>query len=300
MPAHAITHAKPDLSDAQRAALVQLLADEDPQVFRRIFDTLLAQGPSARAWLGPHRLSDDACIRRRVSGVIDRLDRLDADRAFLAFCLSNGESLDLEEGGLLLSRTAHAGVNPSGYRAMLDAFAAGARERLAGADSPQSILLTLNRYVFGDLGFHGNTEDYYDPRNNYLTSTLDSRTGNPITLSCVYLLISHRLRLPVVGVGLPGHFVCRYQTAACEIYIDPFNGGRLLTRADCIQHLTRCNFSPRDEHLSPVSPRRILMRTLNNLLQIHQQRGDAEETARIRGYLLALARTATTGEIPAL
>ena len=75
MPAHAITHAKPDLSDAQRAALVQLLADEDPQVFRRIFDTLLAQGPSARAWLEPHRLSDDARIRRRVSGVIDRLVR---------------------------------------------------------------------------------------------------------------------------------------------------------------------------------------------------------------------------------
>jgi len=300
MPAHAITHAKPDLSDAQRAALVRLLADEDPQVFRRIFDTLLAQGPSARTWLEPHRLSDDARIRRRVTGVIDRLDRLDADRAFLAFCLTHGEDLDLEEGSLLLSRTAHAGVNPSGYQAMLDAFAAGARERMVGTDSPQSILVTLNRYIFGSLGFRGNSEDYYDPQNNYLTCSLDLRTGNPITLSCVYLLICRRLKLPVVGVGLPGHFVCRYQTAACEIYVDPFNGGRLLTRADCIQHLTRCNFSPRDEHLSPVTPRRILMRTLNNLLQIHQQRGEPEEAGRIRGYLLALARTATPGQVRAL
>jgi regulator of sirC expression with transglutaminase-like and TPR domain len=99
----------------------------------------------------------------------------------------------------------------------------------------------------------------------------------------------------VVGVGLPGHFVCRYQTAASEIYIDAFNGGRLLTRADCIQHLNRFNFSVRDEYLSPVSPRRMLMRMLNNLLQVHQQRGDGEETERIRGYLLALARNASAG-----
>jgi regulator of sirC expression with transglutaminase-like and TPR domain len=295
MPANAITHAKPALSDAQRAALVQLLADDDPEVFRRIFDTILAQGPSARGWLEPHRLSDDACIRRRVSGVLDRLDRQEADRAFLAFCLSHGENLDLEEGCLLLARTTHAECNPAGYHAVLDAYSEEARIRLEGTDSPQSILVTLNRYLFHEVGFRGNSTDYYDPENNYLTCALDRRTANPITLSCVYLLISRRLTLPVVGVGLPGHFVCRYQTAASEIYIDAFNGGRLLTRADCIQHLNRFNFSVRDEYLSPVSPRRMLMRMLNNLLQVHQQRGDGEETERIRGYLLALARNASAG-----
>lgn len=299
MPATPVINLRPDLSEAQRAALVQLLADDDPEIFRGIFETILAQGAAARPWLERHRWSDDPRLRRRVCGLIERLDRREADRAFLAFCLSHGEQMDLEEGALLLSRATHPEASACGCRAMLDAMAVEARERLAGADSPESILVTLNRYLFEELGFHGNAKDYYAPANNYLSCALDRRTGNPITLSVVYLLVCRRLELPMTGIGLPGHFVCRHQSASGEIFVDPFNGGRLLTRADCIRHLSRYNYLLKEEYLAPVGARGILMRTLNNLLQIHQQRDDTEETHRLRGYLLALARTPGLGEVQA-
>ena len=94
----------------------------------------------------------------------------------------------------------------------------------------------------------------------------------------MYLLMAHRLRLPITGIGLPGHFICRYQSTAAEIYIDPFHRGKLLSKADCVQYLVHGNFSLSDDYLAPVSARRILLRTCGNLHQIYLQEESAEET----------------------
>ena len=119
---------------------------------------------------------------------------------------------------------------------------------------------------------------------------LDRRTGNPISLCLVYLLVARRLRLPVAGIGLPGHFICRYQTSAAEMYIAAFNGGRLLTKADCIQYLLQGNYSVRDEYLAPVTARRLLLRICGNLHQIYLHLDMMEEATRLQHYLIALAR----------
>jgi regulator of sirC expression with transglutaminase-like and TPR domain len=119
---------------------------------------------------------------------------------------------------------------------------------------------------------------------------MDRRTGNPINLCLLYILLARRLRLPVAGIGMPGHFLCRYQSTATEVYIDPFNHGRLLTKADCVQYLTSANFSLRDDYLVPVSSRRFLLRICSNLHQIYQRQEQAIEAMRLQRYLVALAR----------
>ena len=98
------------------------------------------------------------------------------------------------------------------------------------------------------------------------------------------------MRLPVAGIGLPGHFICRYQSSSAEIYVDPFNHGRLLTKADCVQYLQQGNFGVRDNYLAPVSPRRMLLRICGNLHQIYLHLEMAEEATRLQRYLVALAR----------
>ncbi|HWF19248.1 MAG TPA: transglutaminase-like domain-containing protein, partial [Verrucomicrobiae bacterium] len=138
--------------------------------------------------------------------------------------------------------------------------------------------------------FKGNEQNYYDPENSYLNRVVDRRLGNPINLSLVYLLLARRLKLPVTGIGLPTHFICRYQSTSEEYYIDVFNRGKLWTKADCVQFLLSRNYPLRDEYFAPVNPRQILMRVCGNLHQIYQHLEMPEESTRLQRYLIALAK----------
>lgn len=282
---------KPDeLSQAQRDALISLLADEDPHVYETVREKLLSYGPPVVEWLRPHLLSSDPALRRRAKAMVDYFGRQEADTRFLAFCLNQGEDFDIEEGILLLAQTQFPNINRAAYSAILDSLASDLREQTdLDADSEQ-ILATINDYLFRQLGFVGNEENYYDPENSYINCVLDRRTGNPISLSLVYLLISRRLKLPMVGIGLPGHFICRFQTSKNELYIDAFNRGKILTKADCIKYLVHTNHSLQEGHLAPVSARRVLLRICANLHQIYTQLDSTDEISRLQRYLVALAK----------
>ena len=279
-----------ELSPSERLALVSLLADEDPAIYQTIREKLLSYGPAAADWLRPHATSNDPALRRRARQIILHFDRQAADDHFLGFCLRHGEEFDLEQGAWLLAQTQYPLINVEACQALLDSYASELRLRLGATTDAEDILTIINQYVFFELGFAGNEEDYYDPENSYLNRVLDRRTGNPINLCLLYLLLARRLRLPVAGIGLPGHFLCRYQSTATEVYVDPFNHGRLLTKADCVQYLNRGNPSLRDDYLVPVSSRKFLMRICSNLHQIYQRREQAIEAMRLQRYLVALAR----------
>jgi regulator of sirC expression with transglutaminase-like and TPR domain len=280
-----------ELSESRRAALLTLLADDDPAIYRSIRQKILSLGPNATEWLRPHVLSRDPALRRRTQEILLSFDRQTADNYFLGFCLKHGEELDLEQGAWLLAQTVYPDINVSGYRALLDSFAGDLQEQVnLKSGTPERALTAVNEYLFAELGFTGNEEEYNDPENSYLNRVLDRRTGNPINLCVVYLLVARRLRLPVAGIGLPGHFVCRYQSSATEIYIDAFNRGKLLTKADCVRYLLQGNYSVRDDYLAPVSPRRILLRICSNLHQIYLHLDRTEDATRFQRYLVALAR----------
>ena len=278
------------LPESQRAALICLLADEDPVVYRTVRDKLVECGPSAREWLRPHLLSSDPLLRRRAHEIVEHFERQTADDRFLAFCLKQGEDLDLEQAAFLLSQTRHPGTNLEAYQALLEEFAGDLRERVAFARGSRGILGTLNHYLFAERGFHGNEEQYYDPDNSYFTKVLDRRVGIPISLCLVYMLIARRLRLPVAGVGLPGHFLCRFQSSSDELYIDCFDGGRIMTKAGCVQEHLSGHYDLRDEYLVPLSPRRVLMRLCGNLHRIYYHFKVTDEITRCQRYLVALAR----------
>jgi regulator of sirC expression with transglutaminase-like and TPR domain len=293
----------PELSESQKAALLKLLGDEDASVYQAVREKILSYGPPAAEWLRPHTLSREPALRRRAQELVLRFDAQLADNHFLSFCLKQGEDCDLEQGAWLLAQTQYPDINVEGYKAVLDSFARDLRERLelgaarfggqehlsAGIE-PEKVLTGINQYLFSELGFTGNEKNYYDPENSYLNRVLDRRTGNPINLCLVYMLLARRLHLPVTGIGLPGHFVCRFQSIARELYIDAFNRGKLLTKADCIQYLLQGNYSVRDDYLAPVSPRRMLLRICANVHQIYLQLEKEEPATRLQRYLVALAR----------
>ncbi len=278
------------LSESQRAALISLLADEDPAVYQTVRAKLISCGTPVVGWLHPHLLSSDPILRRRAREVIDHFGRQEADTRFLAFCLSQGEEFDIEEGVLLLAQTQYPSINRAAYSALLDSFAIDLREQIPFDGEAEQILATINDFLFRQLGFTGNEEHYYEPENSFINCVLDRRTGNPISLSLIYLFVARRLKLPLTGIGLPGHFVCRYQTTKSEFFIDAFNRGKILTKADCVKYLQHTNHSLQEGHLMPVSARRILLRICANLHQIYTQLEAHEEISRLQRYLVALAK----------
>lgn len=185
-------------------------------------------------------------------------------------------AIDLAEAALLIAEDAYPGMDVEEYLGKLDALAeplrAGWREY---APLPE-LVAALNGHLFGEIGFRGNREDYYDPRNSYLNEVLDRKLGIPITLSVVYMEVARRLGLTVVGIGLPGHFIVEAARDGTSLLLDPFNGGEVLTSEDCerlvAEHYGAVPFS--EEQLAPVRKRQILTRMLNNLKRTYLEADD--------------------------
>jgi regulator of sirC expression with transglutaminase-like and TPR domain len=190
------------------------------------------------------------------------------------------EAIDLAEAALCIAWEDQGQADVAGSLGRLDELAEGARPLLRAGDEPRRQVAALNRYLFDELGFCGNQDDYDNPRNSYLDQVLARRTGLPITLSLVYCEVARRLDLPIYGVGMPRHFIVRYLTGGGlrgDLFIDPFGGGRIWSRAECEERLAAAGvFGPEavERLLAPVGKGEILARMLRNLKAAYTQRGD--------------------------
>ncbi len=187
------------------------------------------------------------------------------------------DRIDVAHAALLFARDAYPDLDVPRYLHQIDEWADNIRSAVAASDDP---IKTLNRFLFKQLSFIGNQLDYNDPLNSYLNKAIDRRVGLPITLSVIYIEMARRLGLPVVGIGLPGHFIVRYSEGGDARYIDPFHQGRRLSYDDCLRLVSDLSegaieFQP--DMLEPVGPRQILIRMLNNLKNayLHQGRFEA-------------------------
>ena len=103
------------------------------------------------------------------------------------------QNASLAEGALLIAAEEYESLDVDGYLAKLEAMGAALHRRLRSDISPTEALLALNRYLFDELGFSGNAQDYYDLRNSYLNEVIDRRLGIPITLAIVYIEVGRRI-----------------------------------------------------------------------------------------------------------
>lgn len=198
-------------------------------------------------------------------------------------------TLPLDRAALEVAGIEFPDIQPQDFVSLLDSHAAELRERLSGAEGGEGFVHETNRYLFDELGFRGNTTDYYDPKNSCLNAVLTARTGIPITLSVVYMEIVRRLGRPVAGIGLPGHFLVRYDDGLYSTFIDPFHGGRLLVAEDCFE-LAREVSQVEIEHdrkwLAPVTKRDLLLRVLRNLSAAYASRGQTDKAIEALNLLI--------------
>lgn len=199
-------------------------------------------------------------------------------------------SIDMAKAALYIALEEYPNLETQEYLNALDDMADEVRDRLPAQNYPLRIIQTINRYLYEDLRFAGNDADYYDPRNSFLNQVIDRRRGIPISLSLVYLEVAKRIDFPMVGIGMPGHFLIKPDFEDAGIFVDAFNGGEILFTEDCQERISRI-YGPTMElqpaFLASVSPRQLLARMLGNLKAIYLQQQDARRVLRaIEGILL--------------
>jgi regulator of sirC expression with transglutaminase-like and TPR domain len=185
--------------------------------------------------------------------------------------------IDLAAAALYIAQEEYPNLEVDAYLNALDVMAAEAEERVPVERYPLKTIQSLNRYFYDDLGYIGNTDDYYDPRNSFLNEVIERRTGIPITLSLVYLEVARRLDFPMVGINMPGHFLIRPEFEEVGIFVDAFNQGEILFEQDCEQRLAQIYGRPvqlQPSFTAAVSPRQLLVRMLTNLKMIYLNRQD--------------------------
>ena len=203
---------------------------------------------------------------------------------------------DLLDGVLLIARQQYPDLDMAKYKSLVDAMARQTVERLSKADTKIEKINSYNQLFFKELGFHGNTDEYYDPRNSYISDVLDRKEGIPITLSSVYLMLGWVAGCQLHGLNFPGHFLVEWRESSTDltqnIYIDVFNGGQILTLEDLQERLSK-NLEGDQKleavfHLQSAGIRGILHRTLGNLKAIHASQGLVERALWVTEWMLLL------------
>ena len=200
---------------------------------------------------------------------------------------------------LLIARIGYPQLDPAPYLARLEAMGSAVASRLTHSNEPRDThgpIATLNKYLFEEQGFTGNTAEYDDPRNSFLNQVLDRRTGIPLSLAVVYIETARRAGIRVDGVNFPGHFLLRFPFGLDDdhtsgVVVDPFHGGTVLSETDCRSLLREqaggsVEFEP--QLLAPATKHQILVRMLGNLKRVYVTMRSFPQGRAITDLLLAI------------
>lgn len=171
------------------------------------------------------------------------------------------------------------------------------------AGDVERVLKALNAVLFDELGFRGNSGAYFDIENSLIDRVLENRTGNPVTLSVVYMAVARRLGVPLAGVNNPGHFLVRYTDPLSpekDFVIDVFAQGVILARAETEWDIARQQLEGENDvdvmrralmQQPSIADSLIWLRMLNNLAGLAQSQKNAASIQFYQQQLIPLVDT---------
>ncbi|WDS37697.1 SirB1 family protein [Pseudoxanthomonas sp.] len=204
------------------------------------------------------------------------------------------DTLPLLGTALLIARDEYPDLDADLYDTLVQSHAEHLRHETDMIESWPLKMAAINRHLFEELGYAGDHDEYYDPRNSYINEVFERRLGNPISLAMVQIEVARRLGVPLDGVSFPGHFLVRLPVDDGILVMDPFNGGRPLG-ADELRERAKPHLGgdvPDDnallQILDPAPHRAILVRVLRNLHGVYAERGEWDRAARSADRVLKL------------
>jgi len=276
------------LTDQDIHVCLRLADDPDETVSEAIIDRLYSVGVSIIPRLEEFiRQSNDAVARANCTTVIRRfrIEPLMDLIEMIRDARSAQSDVDLETAVLLLNRFGRPTEDAETVRSYLDRLAirchAAFIKHTPANDLTQ--VMSLQQVLFEEEGFHGAEHKYHDPDSSYLTSVIRNRTGIPIALSVIYLLLADRIGLEIQGVGMPMHFLV--YSPVLDVYPDPFHGGVFLTRDECRAFVERSGMEFNDDMLKPINVCTIVERMVRNLMYAHGSVLDVWEAQALGTFL---------------
>lgn len=263
------------MDEKELQALVHLLDDPDQLIAEEIENKLLSLGPDIIPSLEEYWESAfDPYIQERLEKIINAIQFDQTKSELLVWKMSN--SFNLLEGLLIINSYQYPSYNNNLIRITIEELKREIWMELHYEMTPYEKVSLINYILFEKFGLSGNTNDYHNPQNSFIGRVLESKKGNPLTLSCIYSIIAQKLDIPIFGINLPKHFILSYlaenQTEDHLLfYINAFNKGQVMQKADVISFLKQLNLPLSKEFMMPCDNVMILKRVLRNLITAYEQ-----------------------------
>ncbi len=281
-------------------ALIQLLDDPDEVIYNQIKDKLMDYGVDIIPML-------EAVWESSAFGVLfqNRIEQIVHDLQFdtLVQELINwkrGESHDLLEGLIIITRYQYPDLDTDSIYREIEKITKDIWIELNDNLTALEKVRVINHMLFEEYGFSGNTTNYHAPQNSFINHVLESKKGNPISLSILYMIIANRLELPIYGVNLPRHFILGYtneyevtpekiEDASVIFYINPFSKGTIFHRKEIDHFIGKINVPMLPEFYQPCDHILILNRVCNNLIYSFDKLGYPDKKEEIKRLQKALS-----------
>ena len=287
------------MKDASRiSALINLLDDPDEVVFTQVSQELLSFGDEVvkqleDAWEN----SFNEILQLRIISIIHQIQFQEVKNRLTNW--KNGEEHSLLEAAIILAHYQYSDLDEEGIRETVDRLYKQCWLEINPDYTALEKVGVLNKVFFAINGFDGNRKNYYSPINSYINNVLESKKGNPISISILYLELAERLKLPIYGVNLPEHFIVAYlmlpmqylETVDKEcvlFYADPFNRGSLFQLNDIEDYLSKLKIDIQDKFFLPCDKLTVVNRLINNLIfgySKNDQMGKVEELKILKNCL---------------
>lgn len=271
-------------------ALVRLVEDPDEIVFSHVRDQLLNYGSEAIPFLEISWEEEDwgLLFQSRIENIINDIQVREVSNALRKW--AHSDEKDLLTGAIAIARYQYPGLDETAIRKDLQKITQDVWLEISQKNTALEKVRILNKIFFGTHKFRGNSKNFHSPTNSFINTVLESRSGNPLSLSLVYSIVAQNVGMPVYGVNLPNHFILAYMdehrikhengTAKSHgvlFYINPFSKGSLFEEDEIDEFITSLNLPKNREYYEPCSNTNILRRMLTNLISAFQESGSAEK-----------------------
>lgn len=268
-------------------ALIQLLDDPDQEIATQITQEIIAIGDRAIPQLEQiwEENSFEANFRERVEDLIHTIQFRTVKNG-LSDWIKNPDNL--LEGAYWISKYQYPELEKEELEKQITDIANKVKARINGELLPsRSIVAEINDVLYRDMVFRSNKRHFHAPQNNFISELLQSKKGNPLLLSVLYILVGEQLGLPIVGINLPNHFIVGFANELNPnkdiiFYINPFNKGSLLTRQDLIVFLKEMDLPFKDEFISACDNLAMVRRMLVNLVYSYNKLGHSEKVEELQ------------------
>lgn len=265
-------------SKSEIESLLFLMDDPDPFVQESVQNRLQELGEQAVPLLDQYKSTvKGADAREKVNDVIHKLTFSTLESDFIEV-LEGGLKTrrSLEEAVLTIARFGNPTLRISEYQKKLDHFVQMVEPQIKYKLDEKRKMKRLLTFIFEDLNFQGDAENYHAPQNCFLDQVIDRRKGLPISLSLIVMFMARRLELPFFGINMPIHFMLNYVGDKEELLIDPYDNGAIVTYDQCYFFLKKNNVEPRPEHFQMATNLDIVLRCLRNLIHSYERKKEME------------------------